>query len=784
LPGVSLTIGRVKYIGEIDDSKMPAEARRVGRKIGKEMGSSGGDQFDKSWDEHSQSFWKRLSANTRQWTLIISTIAAGASDIAGLASAAGAGLIVLGAGLTSTLIGAGALIAVFKGLTGDLADLPAEVRPAAKAFQSLGDTMKELQKAIQVAALRNAADSFDSLRETALALKPALEVVGQAIGDIIGDLAKNLKPGTQGFDTLNRLVVKAGGNIRKIASVAGKFLLGLGISFDKSQPYLDQFLDGMGKLADSFIKLTSSSDFDRWIQRSSITLGKLGSLIGAATKAITDLVTPEAQDRLDTFIDNLTEFMPNLSNLLDNLGKLDVFGLIAQALNDVGKALEPLTKPLGDLFDALNRIVGIAIDQWASDLGELTAVVGPLTQALADFLGQVDPQAIRNIADALAVVAAVALVKKIASLSTALGSLGKKSVGIAGLAIAVDGLNKTLETFGKTDAASSFDRLLGTLQFGGGVAAFLATAATGITVGLGALFVAIGALVAGFISTLIDTITGESWLEKLFKDFDNGVLIPFYNYMGTALANGWTQITNFFNTVAGGFVTFVVNLGLAVVNGWNQITTFFSNAWTVITTSIQAWWNGIVAGWNGFWGDTWTAVTNGWNQIVTAFNTFFANLKTGWDNFWNGFGGIVSDIWTNIENTVNDSVNNVIDFINDMIRGINRGLDAIKDITGGLVNLKIPTIPKTASGGVFYGAQARIIGEAGPEAVVPLSRPLSQVSPAVRALSAFAQGAGGGSGSTGPAKIVNVDSGAIVVAGVRNPYLAANAVLDNLVTKL
>jgi hypothetical protein len=76
----------------------------------------------------------------------------------------------------------------------------------------------------------------------------------------------------------------------------------------------------------------------------------------------------------------------------------------------------------------------------------------------------------------------------------------------------------------------------------------------------------------------------------------------------------------------------------------------------------------------------------------------------------------------------------------------------------------------------------RIIGEAGPEAVVPLNRPLSQVNPAVRALSAFAQGQGGT--STGPAKIVNVDSGAIVVAGVRNPFLAANAVLDNLVTKL
>jgi len=46
----------------------------------------------------------------------------------------------------------------------------------------------------------------------------------------------------------------------------------------------------------------------------------------------------------------------------------------------------------------------------------------------------------------------------------------------------------------------------------------------------------------------------------------------------------------------------------------------------------------------------------------------------------------------------------------------------------------------TASGGIFSGAQTRIIGEAGPEAVVPLNRPLAMVDPAVRELSAYAQG--------------------------------------------
>lgn len=53
---------------------------------------------------------------------------------------------------------------------------------------------------------------------------------------------------------------------------------------------------------------------------------------------------------------------------------------------------------------------------------------------------------------------------------------------------------------------------------------------------------------------------------------------------------------------------------------------------------------------------------------------------------------------------------------------------------------KVFGAPVTATGGVFSGAQTRVIGEAGPEAVVPLNRPLSQIDPSVRPLAAFAQG--------------------------------------------
>ena len=81
-----------------------------------------------------------------------------------------------------------------------------------------------------------------------------------------------------------------------------------------------------------------------------------------------------------------------------------------------------------------------------------------------------------------------------------------------------------------------------------------------------------------------------------------------------------------------------------------------------------------------------------------------------------------------------------------------------------------------AGGGLTRGAQIRLIGEDGPEAVVPLRRSLDRVDPSVRELSAFAQG------MTPSKPGVTIADGAIrVVVPNADPKLAAEAVLDRLV---
>lgn len=92
----------------------------------------------------------------------------------------------------------------------------------------------------------------------------------------------------------------------------------------------------------------------------------------------------------------------------------------------------------------------------------------------------------------------------------------------------------------------------------------------------------------------------------------------------------------------------------------------------------------------------------------------------------------------------------------------------------------------SASGRVVYGPHMGLVGEAGPEAIVPLDRPLHLVDPAVRALSAFAQGKGmnryASGGIVGGGRTINVHPGAIVVQSPHaDPALVAEAVVDRLV---
>ena len=140
--------------------------------------------------------WRSLSANTRQWTLIVGAVIGAMSQLAGLASAAGSGIFVL-AGALSGLITGGIFAGVaFARFLGDLERVPEVLLPARAAFDRFGDTVSEVMDAMTVAAFRDTERAWNRFGEVIRDLQPGFEAIGTVVNKLITDLADNLDTST------------------------------------------------------------------------------------------------------------------------------------------------------------------------------------------------------------------------------------------------------------------------------------------------------------------------------------------------------------------------------------------------------------------------------------------------------------------------------------------------------------------------------------------------------------------------------------------------------------
>jgi hypothetical protein len=141
--------------------------------------------------------------------------------------------------------------------------------------------------------------------------------------------------------------------------------------------------------------------------------------------------------------------------------------------------------------------------------------------------------------------------------------------------------------------------------------------------------------------------------------------------------------------------------------------------WNLIKTDTETIWNGIS-----------TFFTTTWNAQKQLFETGLDDIKTIWTTSWTDMSTIVQNIWQTIENIVKTGVNDVISAINGFINALDSlhiSLPSIKipgtSLATPAVNLgfSIPDIPMLAEGGLVTQPTLALIGESGPEAVIPLS---------------------------------------------------------------
>jgi len=261
----------------------------------------------------------------------------------------------------------------------------------------------------------------------------------------------------------------------------------------------------------------------------------------------------------------------------------------------------------------------------------------------------------------------------------------------------------------------------------------------------------------------------NQWVMYLIVGAIVGALIPALISFATtlitvtipAIISAATALAPF--VIGGAIIGGVVAGIIWVVHNWEMISAkateifqrianFLTGIWTSITTEIQAVWNNIasffVAIWDNIsqkfsdagsaiqtiWSNTWNTIFNivgpiwekikgavgaGWSWITTKFTTATQPLANAWNTMWQAMGNVVTSAWEGVKNTIKNSLNWIINKINTVISAINK-VTAAGASALGMKAPQIGKIPLLAEGGIVTKPTMAIIGESGPEAVVPL----------------------------------------------------------------
>lgn len=187
---------------------------------------------------------------------------------------------------------------------------------------------------------------------------------------------------------------------------------------------------------------------------------------------------------------------------------------------------------------------------------------------------------------------------------------------------------------------------------------------------------------------------------------------------------------NFVNSVAGAIVGFVKNAASAIAG-------FFKNLWATIQgiwATVSGWFNlnviqplvnffaPIVESIGGFFANLWASICSIWQAAGTWFSE---NVTTPINNAFQAIGDFVKGIFNGLIGLVEGMINRIIGAVNGFIGGFNDvvgwGASFIGVDWEGLATIPEVSLPRLAKGGIVDSPTILEAGEAGTEAIVPLS---------------------------------------------------------------
>ena len=228
------------------------------------------------------------------------------------------------------------------------------------------------------------------------------------------------------------------------------------------------------------------------------------------------------------------------------------------------------------------------------------------------------------------------------------------------------------------------------------------------------------------------------------------VIWYFWDEIKAALSKAWdwvvTVFTGIWEAITGAFQAVWDTIKPVWDTLWNLLTLPIRIWWTIISAVFQLAWAGIkwvfdtIAGFViPIWNRVWDTVKNAFQAVMdwimpkfTAVKDFivdvFTKVKDKVTSIWDAITGVIQKavdvikgigegIWNGLKGVINTGIR----LINSAIGGFNSIIGAVNKVPG--VNVPtIPTIPTLAEGGIVTRPTLAVVGEAGPEAVVPLDR--------------------------------------------------------------
>jgi len=451
---------------------------------------------------------------------------------------------------------------------------------------------------------------------------------------------------------------------------------------------------------------------------------------------------------------------PSLSVVLEGLGQallalgpgvVEVFAGIAAAAEAIAPSLAPLGAAIGAVLTAIapilpviGELIGIVVTLGAQILSVLASAIMPIVQALAGALAPVLPL----IADLF-----TRLVTALAPVIEALG---------AGLASVIATLLPPILQL----VAALAEALMPIIEA-------LLPVLTPIIEIFFQLVNVIGSLLVPIISLLLPIIEALSPVLQLvglvlapLLELFSAILEPITTLI-TLIAGLLTPVIEFLAEIIGAIIGAALTpltaafgfladiLADHVIPWFEESTAILKLFWETAIEPLIEWIGRLSSGVTERFGTIRDAVTTLWNLWKNRFDLMESLIETVVDVVSDAAGNI-GDFFSNMGDTISDVFDNMLDGLRsarDTISGIVDSIVGfVQDAINTAQNLGDIDLNPFANGGIVNGPTAALIGEAGREVVIPLTRPqraaeLAQQSGLIDLLAA--QGALGGASISG-----------------------------------